>query len=315
MGIKALIIADALRDIHPGSDTSLYIARELQARKIECYWATSADLYWNDHALCVDGSSVNALEPKALPVLGEARAMKLREFKTVFVRKNPPVEGDYVRMCWLLQSAEEEIQIINRPSALLRFHEKMISLQLIGEGWLAPEDVMSTCIPASEKQAVDYVQNLKAKEIVIKPWLGFGGNEVKKIARESFLKSPADFLSKNEYSVIQPFEPAVTSVGDRRVFFFGGKYAGSFVRMPKPGGFVSNLAQGGSAQKQEPSAEEMKVIRKLEKWLQKVKIDFAGADLIGSQVNEVNITSPTGLSAYEMLYGQNLSKNLLDSIL
>jgi glutathione synthase len=77
--------------------------------------------------------------------------------------------------------------------------------------------------------------------------------------------------------------------------------------MPPPGGFVSNLAKGGTAVIKPLSARQEKVIGELGNFLKLVGVFFAGADLIGDKVSEVNITSPTGILAFKKLTGQDLA--------
>jgi glutathione synthase len=109
---------------------------------------------------------------------------------------------------------------------------------------------------------------------------------------------------------MQPFEPKVKD-GDRRVFFLDGKLLASVVRVPKAGGYVSNLAQGGSAVSKPLSAKEKAVCLRLGKFLKAKKITLAGADLIGSKVSEVNITSPTGLRNILELENKNYADDVI----
>jgi glutathione synthase len=48
--------------------------------------------------------------------------------------------------------------------------------------------------------------------------------------------------------------------------------------------------------------------------LKKTGILFAGVDLIGSKVSEINVTSPTGFLSFEKLTGKNLATDVLDAI-
>ena len=143
---------------------------------------------------------------------------------------------------------------------------------------------------------------------MVKPWLGYQGHEVQSLSSEE-LKSFSFNQSVNQ--IVQVFAPEIKELGDRRVLFFKGIKVGDYVRMPKAGGFVSNTAQGGSVQKRDLNKEEQKIIWKIEKFLQAAQIDFAGADLIGAKLNEINITSPTGLRVCQNIYGENLAEKFV----
>jgi glutathione synthase len=130
--------------------------------------------------------------------------------------------------------------------------------------------------------------------------------------KKEFLNDPASVLPSNGRWMIQPYDPEVESTGDRRGFFFNGSYYGSVGRMPKSGGFIANFAQGGSAADQPLSDREKSLIAKMEAWLKKTGIVFAGSDFIGGRLSEVNITCPTGFAAYEDLYGEDPAKTMFD---
>ena len=112
--------------------------------------------------------------------------------------------------------------------------------------------------------------------------------------------------------MVQPYLEEIVEQGDRRVFFLDGELLAEFVRFPKEGGFIANLAQGGSAKKVPLSDVERAVCDRLGKFLKHTGIVFAGADLIGSKVSEVNITSPTGLCSLHALEGNDYGAPILD---
>jgi len=113
--------------------------------------------------------------------------------------------------------------------------------------------------------------------------------------------------------VVQPFLKEVLDE-DRRLLVIDGKVRGQFVRVPPPGGFVANLAQGGRAEFRPLSKAQQAVGARAAHFLKKVGIVFAGLDLIGSKVSEINVTSPTGFLAFEKLTGENLAANVIDSM-
>ena len=129
------------------------------------------------------------------------------------------------------------------------------------------------------------------------------------------MQNPAGFIPEGRYFIVQPFDSEVYEHGDLRVFFVAGKYEGHFARIPREGSFVSNLGQGGSAKARDLTQQEREVIGRLEGWLKKVGIDFAGADLINGKMNEVNITSPTGIPNFEDLTKIVVAKSLVDSVI
>ena len=66
--------------------------------------------------------------------------------------------------------------------------------------------------------------------------------------------------------------------------------------------FLANLAQGGTAQKTELTAREQEICDALGPVLRAQGLHFAGLDVIGDYLIEVNVTSPTGLASINALY-------------
>ena len=55
------------------------------------------------------------------------QSLPLKDFNYVFMRKDPPVDDDFMNALHLLSQAElEGANVINRPAALQKFNEKMI---------------------------------------------------------------------------------------------------------------------------------------------------------------------------------------------
>ena len=154
-----------------------------------------------------------------------------------------------------------------------------------------------------------YFDSQNEEQVVTKPFLGFGGRDVELQGREAYRHSASSDLDR----FIQPFVSEVRTRGDRRVLFLEGKVIGHFVRMPAQGGFISNLAQGGTAHAKPLSAEEEELCVKVSNFLAAVGINFAGADFIGSRVSEINITSPTGLRSLEALGGSDGSEAIIEA--
>lgn len=312
--MKCLFIADKPADLKPKGDTTLYMVREALRRGWEVYYTTPGRIFWSGTGLFVDADAVASCEKHALPVFDEEVHLSFaQDVDAAFIRKDPPFDADYISMCWLLAAHEDRVRMVNPPGLLVRHHEKMISLDAAARGFLKRDDVIPTFIGADAKRILEYVEGLTCEKIILKPWLGYGGREIRRVERAALLKKPKGFSLGKEMLMVQPYYPEVEKTGDRRGFFFCGKYFGSIVRMPKAGGFVSNLAQGGSAVDGLLSDREHALIRRMEAWLKRTGIVFAGSDFIDGRLSELNITSPTGFASYEELYGADPARALFDA--
>lgn len=312
--MKCLFVADRVEDLHPEGDTTLYMLREMLSRGWSAYWTTPKRVYWSGTALYADAKEVTASRKRVLPELGDRSTLAFEDgIDAVFIRKDPPFDIDYISLCWLLAAYEDKIRMINKPGLLVRYHEKMPPYDAVARGILNPDDIVPTCLSSELDQIVAFVKGVEEDRIILKPWLGYGGNNIRRVGREDFLKNPGSFELTGGRWMVQPYFDAVESTGDRRGFFFGGKYFGSVVRMPPKGNFVANLAQGGSAVDLELTDKERSLIGRIESWLEKTGIAFAGSDFIDGRLSELNITSPTGFASYEDLYGTDPAKALIDA--
>jgi glutathione synthase len=305
--VKLLFVADPVDKLNPAGDSTLAMARAALRRGHEVLWATDQDL---TYALdgCLAHVSRFSSGKRDVPATVATGTVRVRDLQGVFIRKDPPFDESYVRLCWFLSLEEGRVVQFNRASLLMRYHEKLLPLEGLAQGFLAPEDLIPTFIGA-RTEALAYFEKNGVRQVVTKPFLGFAGRDVELQDREAFRQS----ATSQAHAVIQPFAEEVRTKGDRRVIFLDGKVLGHFVRLPAKGGFISNLARGGSAHAEPMSAQEEKLCEKVGKFLQAAGIFFAGADFIGHRVSEINVTSPTGLRALEALHGSDGADAIIES--
>lgn len=314
--MKVLFIADPMDRLKVKTDTSLYMLREFSKKGAELYWSTSENIWWMKNSVYVSGQKIlDGGTPEIHPRLGIFEEQDVLEFDLVIIRKEPPFDESYQRLCWLLEPFEDRVIFSNKPSVLLHNHEKMLPLRALAGGVLSDEQVITTCVTDRAEVARQFVNDLGVENIILKPWLGHGGRDIQMLEATGFMDESDKYFKGDERWMIQPFEQEIFARGDRRVIFLGGKAIAHFVRLPKKGHFVSNLIRGGQAFLREMEPQEKELTTRLEPWLKKVGIDFAGADYINNKLSEINITSPTGLESYETLTGENLAPWIVDYLL
>lgn len=306
--MKILFIADPFSKLKPHGDTTLALLRQALKIKFECYWTTDEQVEFENKSVWVTADKVESCEEEGLPITSEGDRIEISKFKYAFIRKDPPFNAGYVRLCWILALAEKKTIFVNFPSLLLRYHEKLVPLEALAHGYLTEKDIIPTHVGSYETAKL-FVKKLGAKDLILKPFLGFGGRDIIRLTASDFLQG----RTSHSDLIVQPFQTAV-SQGDHRVFFINGKNMGSIARIPKLGHFVSNLAAGGTAKAVALTKSQKKVMEKTGKFLKSQKIFFAGADLIGDLVSEVNITSPTGFVAHKELFGDDLSAELFKEL-
>jgi glutathione synthase len=113
--------------------------------------------------------------------------------------------------------------------------------------------------------------------------------------------------------VIQRFLPEV-KVGDKRIILVDGEFAGAVNRVPAADDLRSNMVRGGAAQSTELSPREREICTTLGPELRKRGLLFVGIDVIGGNLTEINVTSPTGIRAIARLGGPDIAAKIWDMI-
>ena len=128
-----------------------------------------------------------------------------------------------------------------------------------------------------------------------------------------------DILGRTGYLVIQEYLPDATN-GDTRVLTLGDSIVKAdqpvgIRRTPASGELRSNISLGGTAAIVPLSDRQATVCRRIAKQLFEEGILFAGLDLIGEKVVEVNVFSPSGLQEYDKHFESPISLALVQFLL
>lgn len=302
--MQFLLIADPMKDLKPATDTSLGFARDALIRGYTVHHCTTEDIFfWHGRVHARVENLVDCREGGLPSTELIKEPLALNEYDGVWVRKDPPFDQNYLNLCWLLALEESNVPMVNKPSLLLRYHEKMLPWEALDRGFLSPDEVVPTYVPGGRRLPVP--KDFPRGECVMKPWLGHGGKGVKKVP------SPQ---SPEPWEILQPLLPEVMETGDRRVFILDGTVIGSFTRIPPPGEIKSNIASGGTGIIRPMTPTEERVADNVASFLKEIGIVFAGVDMIGGRVTEINITSPTGLLTYRQIGGPGLTGKFIDYV-
>ena len=94
----------------------------------------------------------------------------------------------------------------------------------------------------------------------------------------------------------------------------GEPYPYALARIPPPDDNRGNLAVGATAEGRELTDRDRWICDQVGPVLRDRGIIFAGIDIIGDYLTEVNVTSPTGIRELDDAYGDNISARLFDAI-
>ncbi len=284
--------------LNPKTDTSIFLANEIQSRyKI---------FYYDPKNLSIVNSNVVAkgffikfnYKSKKFYKITKKQSLNLIQCKFILIRQDPPFNREYISTTYILDTIKNKVKIINSPSAIRNISEKVYSIKY--QKYMPPT-IFSQCL---EEIKFFFKKN---KKIILKPIYGFGGNDILLI--ENFdLKLIQKYIKKHGYIMCQKFLPEI-SKGDKRVFIINGKVHGAISRIPKIGSFLSNMSKGAIPILANLTDKELKISKIIAKDLKQKNIYFAGIDFINQKLNgDINVTSPTGLKTLYDLTEINLAK-------
>jgi len=240
---------------------------------------------------------------------GAARVRPLSSLPAVLMRKDPPFDMEYIYATYLLERAEEAgTLVVNSPKTLRDANEKVFTARFA-----------HYCPPLLvTRRASDITEFLaRSGDIVLKPLGGMGGMSVFRVrVGDPNLNVIIETLTKHgrRYCMAQRYVPEIAD-GDKRILLIDGRpvpYA--LARIPAPGESRGNLAAGASAEGRPLSERDRAIATEVGEELRRRGVLFAGIDVIGDYLTEVNITSPTCIRELDALYGLDIAGDLIAAI-
>jgi glutathione synthase len=212
----------------------------------------------------------------------------------VFLRKDPPVDVEYLHATQLVELARGPL-ILNDPAALRDANEKLYVLRY-------PELIPHTLVSRDLAELRGFLRELGG-EMVIKPVDGFAGRGVLHLREtDRNLNSLLELATGGGRVAIvaQQYLPA-SREGDKRIILLDGEPLGALLRIPQDNDVRGNLAAGGRSAKSTLTDREREICRTLAPDLRRRGLYFVGLDVIGGYLTEVNVTSPTGIEEINAL--------------
>ena len=307
MTLNIAIQMDPLDSINPRTDSTLLLGLEAQARGHALWYYTPDKLSWREGSITAQAQRVTFYSDLTHYYdVGEASTLDLTTMDVVLLRQDPPFNMGYISTTYILERLLPKTLVVNHPTSVRDLPEKLFPA-------LLPQFTPPTLITADIKEIESF--RAEHKDIVIKPLYGHGGNGVARIQKhdENFHALVEMLVAGKEPIVVQPFLPEVKT-GDRRIILVDGEFAGVIGRIPAEGEIRANFRLGGTAAKAEMTKRQKEICEALAPELKKRGLIFAGIDVIGDWLTEVNITSPTGLTAINTMYGVKLETRIWDAI-
>jgi glutathione synthase len=308
MSLKVAVQMDPIARINIRGDSTFALLLEAQQRGHQLSY------YTPDRLAMLDGNVFAAVESLTVKdvagdyfSLGESKRTALTDFDVVLLRQDPPFDLAYITSTHLLERIHPKTLVVNDPASVRNAPEKMLVTEFAD---LMPPTLITRDL--AEIKAFRTAHN----DIVMKPLYGHGGGGVFRVTREDLnFGSLYDMFAATfrEPWVIQKFLPAVTQ-GDKRILLVDGEFAGAINRVPAADDLRSNMVRGGSPKETQLTAREKEICKRLGPVMRERGMIFVGLDVIGDQLTEINVTSPTGIRSVKSFGGPDAAAMIWDKI-
>ncbi|MCW8808207.1 MAG: glutathione synthase, partial [Rhodanobacter sp.] len=311
MTLSVGVLMDPIGTIKISKDTSFAMLLEGQRRGHTLSYFEQGDLALRGDA---PWARITPLEvqddPQRWYTLGQPRWCDLRELDVVLMRKDPPVDVQFIYDSMVLEVAQRGgVAVLNDPRALRDCNEKLFSLAF-------PQCIAPTLVARDPAELRRFAA--EHGEVVLKPLDGMGGRGIFRVqAGDSNLNSMLETLlggdsrgNGRQLVVAQKYIPEITK-GDKRILVVDGEpvpYA--LARIPQGNEFRGNLAAGGRGEGVPLSERDRWIVAQVAPELRRRGLLFVGLDVIGDYLTEINITSPTCVRELDAQFGLNIAGQL-----
>ena len=310
MSISLGVVMDPIQNITIEKDSTFAMLLEAQRRGWDIWYMEQDGLFLEGDRTC---GQMQRLQVKDTPSrwhsLSSGRTAPLDELDVILMRIDPPFDMEYIYTTYLLEQAElRGTLVVNRPQSLRDANEKLFTARF-------PQCCAPTLVARSHRRILEFLE--VHHDIILKPLGTMGGASIFRVR----LGDPntnviLETLTRHgtRFTMAQRFVPEI-SAGDKRILMIDGEpvpYA--LARIPKPGETRGNLAAGGTGRGQPLSENDFRIAHEVGPVLRKRGILFAGLDVIGDYLTEINVTSPTCIRELDRQFNLNISATLMDCI-
>ncbi len=156
--------------LNPLTDTSIFLAKEIQKKKYKIFYYEPKNLSIIRSKVIAKGFFVNFnYKKKIFYKIIKKKNLDLLKCKFILIRQDPPFNKEYISTTYILDQIKNKVKIINNPTSIRNISEKIYSAKFQK---FMPETIFT--------QNIDEIKKFykKNKKIIIKPVYGYGGNDI-----------------------------------------------------------------------------------------------------------------------------------------
>ncbi|MFC0677161.1 glutathione synthase [Lysobacter korlensis] len=310
MPLDIVVVMDPIGSIKIAKDSTFAMLLEAQRRGHRLLYVVPGGLSVRDGAARALVSPLRVMEDAGRWFeLEPASHIALGRGHVVLMRKDPPVDSEYIHDTQILGLAQQAgALVVNDPQGLRDYNEKLAAL-------LFPQCCPPTLVSRDAADLKKFVA--EHGQAVLKPLDGMGGRSI-------FRASHGDMnlnviletltLGGQHLAMAQRYLPEITG-GDKRILLVDGEPVDyCLARIPQGDEFRGNLAVGGRGEGRPLTERDRWIAAQVGPEMKRRGMVFVGLDVIGDYLTEVNVTSPTCIRELDAQFGLNIAGTLLDAI-
>jgi glutathione synthase len=304
------VVMDPIEGITPKKDSTLAMLLAAQRRGFEVVYLRQQDLSVVDGAPRGRGRRITVRDDSTSWFeLGAPWDQGLEALDALLMRKDPPFDMEYVYTTYILELAEQRgLLVVNKPASLRDINEKAYT------AWF-PDCTPPSLVTRSRADLLGFLE--AQRKMVLKPFDGMGGRSIFVVSAGDLnvnviIETLTDHGAK--FTLAQRYIPEI-SEGDKRILLIDGQpidYA--LARIPAPGESRGNLVMGAKGEGRPLTERDRWLSGRVGPVLAAKGVLFAGLDVIGDFLTEINVTSPTGIRELDRQFGIDIAANLIEVI-
>ncbi len=300
-----LFIIDPLETLNLATETSLLLMQEMARRRHQTSVATLPDLYLTERGAGVRARTI-ALDGADQPFdrVGAPAEHAFGDFDLVLMRKDPPVDADYVVATHVLERADAVVPVVNDPVSLRMVNEKLLPLSL---PQFTPPTLITDDVSRLEAFAVAH------RRIVLKPLDDCSGRGIQLVDAQHAGQVIGGYVAARggRYVMAQQFLTGVAA-GDKRILLLDGAPIGAVNRVPRSPDHLANIHQGARVEATALTAREHAIVAAVKPLLLARRLCLAGIDVIDGYLTEINVTSPSAARQINQVSGAHVEVPIVD---
>ena len=299
---------DPVHTLNHDTDSTLPMILESQKRKNRNFIFSPSSLTFKNNTVYALATEIKFKNNKLNSYsISNEKIINLNSLNYIFIRQDPPYNIEYISSMHLLEQLDPKTKLVNSPAGIRNAPEKILMLKF--------KDIIPPTLITRSRNEIEFFMS-NHKKSVIKPLYGNGGQGIFLLDKNdrNYNQILENFIDEeNTPFIVQKFLPEIKK-GDKRIILINGEPVAALKRIPKTNEFRSNIHVGGNTKAVKLSKNDRKICSTIKETLINEKLFFAGIDVIGNYLTEINVTSPTCIQEIKKLHKIDVAKIIFDKL-